>query len=206
MLFMFIFLALIAIIPASGDRLIKFVANKRLERRFASASEYTMFEKWFIERDKLEIVKNNPGIIKVEPNLHGNGDDYIAQLAPLTFPGLRIASTVVFEIEKANESVTVACSEGSLKQSFEGSAFFSNLVSKLVPTVISSNSCGLDPESLSLFNDASLTIQFQIAPWFPVNGDMLEKGGSAAISSGIEKDLNKFLDNVLEQFRCRHIV
>ena len=128
----------------------------------------------------------------------------MAELAPLSFPGLRISSTVLFDISRdaRDGSISVVCSDGSLKQTYDGNSVFVNLVSKLQPNVQSTNTCGLDLASRSLYNSASLTISFEVAPWFPVNGEMLEKGGSAAIGAGIEKDLDAFVADVLKRFRA----
>jgi len=191
---------------ATGDRLIRFVANKRITRALPS-SEYDAFQAWFSAQETLELVKLNPGIISVEQQGESSGD-YLASLTPINFPGLKLSSSVLFAISRDAPSsrVTVRCNAGSLKQTYEGNPFFANLVSKLTPTVISKTSFGLEAREQSLVTDAELVIQFNISPWFPVSGDLLEQGGSAAIGTGMEKDLAVFLDKILAIFASSPIL
>ena len=192
----------------TADRLIRFIANKRITRSLP-LKEYDAFQAWFSAQETLDLVKLNPGIISVEEQQgESSGPDYLASLTPINFPGLKLSSSVLFAISRDSPSsrVTVRCNAGSLKQTFEGNPFFANLVSKLTPTVISKTSFGLEAAEQSLVTDAELVIQFNISPWFPVSGDLLEQGGSAAIGTGMEKDLGVFLDKILAIFASSPIL
>lgn len=199
-------LLLVLVQYVTTDRLIRFVANKRITRSL-SLKEYDAFQAWFSAQETLDLVKLNPGIISVEQQGESSGD-YLASLTPINFPGLKLSSSVLFAISRDSPSsrVTVRCNAGSLKQTFEGNPFFANLVSKLTPTVISKTSFGLEAAEQSLVTDAELVIQFNISPWFPVSGDLLEQGGSAAIGTGMEKDLGVFLDKILAIFASSPIL
>lgn len=187
-----------------NQRLIRFVANKRYEAKFKSRDEFVVFDEWFKTIDERELAALNPGIVKIDPI-----DDplrphlFLGTLSPLQFPGLRIESTVEFGIVKDDASMIITCSEGSLKQMLHGNPFFAGVVGKLLPTVISRNEFRVSPEGL--VNDASLTIQFYISGGFPVNAEMLERGGSNAIGQGIDKDLNAFIANVMRVSNCQRV-
>ena len=200
-------LILVLVQYVTCDRLIRFVANKRITRSLP-LKEYDAFQAWFSAQETLDLVKLNPGIISVERQGESSGGDYLASLTPINFPGLKLSSSVLFAISRDSPSsrVTVRCNAGSLKQTFEGNPFFANLVSKLTPTVISKTSFGLEAAEQSLVTDAELVIQFNISPWFPVSGDLLEQGGSAAIGTGMEKDLGVFLDKILAIFASSPIL
>lgn len=179
-------------------RMIRFRTAKRLSMPL-SREEFAGFERWWQQKSAVDIVKNNPGLLTLESK--GASSSYIANLAPLSFPGLTIKSTVMFDVVRELNTVTVSCNQGSLEQQYEGAAFLRDLVSKLKPTVVSNNTFGIDEAVPCLFSDANLEIAFEIAPWFPVNADFLEKGGSSAIGLGIDKDIGAFLDNVLKAYR-----
>ena len=192
-------IAIITLLWSIQGKVIRFTAKQRHTSKLASP-DFTRFCSFWNENDALSLIKCNPGLLEVSAR---GANSAIARLAPLEFPGLKIFSEVVFETERSNNgNIRVSCTpaSGGLKQTFEGSSFVCNLVSKLKPIVTSTNICGVDEESMSVFTEADLTIQFDIAPWFPISGELLEKGGSAAIGAGVEKDLKTFLQNLVQSF------
>jgi len=197
-----VLIAIIVVLNCFGTilgRVIKFTAKQKFTSQL-NTEKFSRFCSFWNENDPLSLIKCNPGLLEVSAL---GANSAIARLAPLEFPGLKIFSEVVFETERSNNGdIRVSCSpaSGGLKQTFEGSSFVCNLVSKLKPVVTSTNICGVDEESTSVFTEADLTIQFDIAPWFPISGELLEKGGSAAIGAGVEKDLKTFLENLIQSF------
>lgn len=193
----FFLLLVLSTIDGVMGRMIQFRTAKRLSLPL-SREEFAGFERWWQQKSAVDIVKNNPGLLTLESK---GASRYIANLAPLAFPGLTIKSTVMFDILREEKTIQVSCNQGSLEQQYEGVAFLRDLVSKLKPTVVSNNSFGIDEAVPCLFSDANLEIAFEIAPWFPVNADFLERGGSSAIGLGIDKDIGAFLENVLKAYR-----
>eukprot|EP01031_Cornospumella_fuschlensis_P024882 gene24883-30062_t len=142
------------------------------------------------------LLLTNPGIRSIEQA----GEDYVAELTPISFPGLQVSSSVRFSSQFNGSALAVTCKPDGLQLRYEGIRSVTRLVENFIPSVASENLCSFDISSGLLVNEASLSISFSVPGWFPIPVQVLEQRGSAVIRKGLEKDMIVLLDSLMDQF------
>jgi hypothetical protein len=186
-----------------SKKLVRFIGRQKIARSLSSLSlppeRSSAFHSWFADPSTpSRILKSNPGIKEVQQI---EERQYVARLTPITFPGLKVLSSVNFDCFFDGRTFEVVCKENSLQQEYEGPKALASLVSKLQPKVVSRNLCAFDLETNTLSNEAMLDISFMLPSWFPIPHKVLEERGSAVVQAGMEKDLSALVDSLLAQFQ-----